>query len=153
VLDLAGHAPLIAKSLLDNNDTTERLQSFYDGLLSLQQSQLNFNNYVDINIAKTWLDIELSEIVEWWIQLLQKVVTQPYKEKRYPINTSYGFIDSLIELQKQSDQLNTQWVFKFMDKLLLLKKQLIKGANPNKQLLLEELLMDWCAIISTNNKN
>jgi DNA polymerase-3 subunit delta' len=153
VLDLAGHAPLIAKSLLDNNETIERLQSFYDGLLSLQQSQLISNNHVDINVAKTWLDIELNEIIDWWIQLLQKLVTQPYKEKLYPINSSYGFIDSIIQLQKQCDQLNKQWVFKFMDKLLLLKKQLLKGASPNKQLLLEELLMDWCAIINTNNKN
>ena len=39
-----------------------------------------------------------------------------------------------------------------MDKLLLLKKQLLQGANPNKQLLLEELLMDWCAIIRAANQ-
>jgi DNA polymerase-3 subunit delta' len=46
-----------------------------------------------------------------------------------------------------------QWLHKFMDKLFLLKKQLLKGANPNKQLLLEELLMDWCAIINSGSKN
>lgn len=153
VLDLAGQAPLVAKLLLDNNDTTERLQSFYDGLLSLQQSQFIASNYVDINIAKAWLDIELNELVEWWIQLLQKLVTQPYKKTLYPDNSSYGFIDSMIQLQKQCDDLNKQWLHKFMDKLLLLKKQLLKGANPNKQLLLEELLMDWCAIIRSSNKN
>jgi DNA polymerase-3 subunit delta' len=153
VLDLAGHAPLVAKSLLDNIDTTERLQSFYDGLLSLHQSQLITSNYVDINVAKAWLDIDLNEVLEWWIQLLQKLVTQPYKKMPYPIDSSYGFINSIIQLQKQCDHLNKQWLHKFMDKLLLLKKQLLQGANPNKQLLLEELLMDWCAIIKITNQN
>jgi DNA polymerase-3 subunit delta' len=153
VLDLAGQAPLVARSLLDNSDTTERLQSFYDGLLSLQLAQQISTNYVDINIAKLWLDIELNEIVEWWLQLLQKLVTQPYKERFYPINSPYGFIESMTQLQKQCDQLNMQWLHKFMDKLFLLKKQLLKGANPNKQLLLEELLMDWCAIINNSSKN
>jgi DNA polymerase-3 subunit delta' len=153
VLDLAGQAPLLAKSLLDNSDTTERLKSFYDGLLSLQQAQQISSNHVDINIAKLWLDIELNEIVEWWLQLLQKLVTQPYKERLCPSNSPYGFIESMTQLQKQCDHLNMQWLHKFMDKLFLLKKQLLKGANPNKQLLLEELLMDWCAIISSGSKN
>lgn len=153
VLDLAGQAPLVAKSLLDNSDTTERLQSFYDGLLSLQLARQASTTHVDINIAKLWLDIELNEIVEWWLQLLQKLVTQPYKKKLYLSNSAYGFIESMAQLQKQCDHLNSQWLHKFMDKLFLLKKQLLKGANPNKQLLLEELLMDWCAILSSGNKN
>jgi DNA polymerase-3 subunit delta' len=59
----------------------------------------------------------------------------------------------MTQLQKQCDHLNMQWLHKFMDKLFLLKKQLLKGANPNKQLLLEELLMDWCAILSNGNKD
>ena len=151
VLNLAGHAPLIAKSLLDNNDTTESLQSFYDGLLSLQQTQQSGRQYVDINVAKAWLDIELSDTIEWWIQLLQKFLREPYKYSTNQVASSYGFIDSIIQLQRGCDKLNKQWLFKFMDKLLTLKKQLLHGANPNKQLLLEELVMDWCAIIKTQN--
>jgi len=151
VLNLAGHAPLLAKSLLDNNDIAEHLQSFYDGLLSLQKTQQEGHRYVDIDVAKGWLDLELADVLEWWIQLLQKLLTKPYKDSTNPVASSYAFIDSIIQLQKGCDKLNKQWLFKFMDKLLLLKKQLLQGSNPNKQLLLEELLMDWCAIIKIHN--
>lgn len=150
VLDLAGQAPLAAKMLLDSSDVTKRLQSFYDGLLTLQ---LTPTSHVDISVVKLWLDLDLNEIIEWWLQLLQKLITQPYKDSTYAINSPYSFVNSMSQLQKQCGHLNTQWLHKFMDKLFLLKKQLLKGANPNKQLFLEELLMDWCAIINASSKN
>ena len=37
-------------------------------------------------------------------------------------------------------------VFRFWDKLVSVKRQLLSAANPNKQLLLEELLLDWQAL-------
>jgi DNA polymerase-3 subunit delta' len=37
-------------------------------------------------------------------------------------------------------------LFRYIDKIILAKRQLLSGANPNKQLLLEELLMDWRAL-------
>jgi DNA polymerase-3 subunit delta' len=43
--------------------------------------------------------------------------------------------------------LNKQGLYKFSDKLLALRQQQLNGANPNMQLLVEELLLDWQVII------
>jgi DNA polymerase-3 subunit delta' len=36
---------------------------------------------------------------------------------------------------------------RYIEKVLLIRKQWLSGANPNKQLLLEELLLDWGALL------
>lgn len=38
-------------------------------------------------------------------------------------------------------------LFRFWDKLIRCKRQLLSSANPNKQLLLEEMLLDWEALV------
>ncbi len=148
ILDMSSGAPLAARSLLENDDTTDKLEKFLKGLVQAQRNSAS----VDMNIAKEWLDIELSDILEWWPQLLHKLVTKKFENrppKTVDSTTDYVFVKLMVEVQELAAGFNQQWLFRFMDKLLLSKKQLLQGANPNKQLLLEELLLDWYAIIKS----
>jgi DNA polymerase-3 subunit delta' len=38
---------------------------------------------------------------------------------------------------------------RYLEKILVSKRQLLGNSNPNKQLLLEELLLDWGALLRT----
>jgi DNA polymerase-3 subunit delta' len=144
ILDMAAGAPLTAKSLMDNN-TVEQLECFYSGLLDAQQK----SPVIDINIAKSWLDLELEDTLEWWLQLLNRVIKGCFLASNPSVNANLPFVKTMVDIQSMAIRFNRQWLFKFMDKLLQAKKQLLQGANPNKQLLLEELLLDWYAIIKT----
>lgn len=144
ILEMSANAPLRAQSLMDNN-RVEKLECFYSGLLKAQQSAPS----IDITIAKDWLELELTDLLEWWLQLLQRTVTSGFKVSSPLKSAELSFVNMITEIQAQAKFYNQQWLFRFMDKLLLAKKQLLYGGNPNKQLLLEELLLDWYAIIKS----
>ncbi len=144
VLSMAAGAPLTAKDLLENQ-TIDQLGSFFGGLRRAQQQPSS----LDIGIVKDWLDIDLTTLLSWWQQLLHRIVT--YKFIMPPVSISVGeahnFTHALAAVLSGAVAANPQWLFRFMDKLQNIKKQSQQGANPNKQLVLEELLLDWYAII------
>jgi len=150
-LDIAAGSPLLAKSLLDNEDLIEQLQGFLTSLLEL--TKVESNQAPDLSIAKTWLDIAPITLLEWWTQLICSSIQALHRDS--PPNdmahddTKNALADTLLRVKMYILACNQQWLFRFIDKLLLSKKQLLQGANPNKQLLLEELLLDWCAIMKT----
>ncbi|MGH1486163.1 MAG: DNA polymerase III subunit delta' [Cellvibrionaceae bacterium] len=148
ILGMSAGAPLTAKALLDNN-TSDQLSCFYDGLLKAQQS----TPLVDITIAKDWLDLELHDTLEWWLQLVSRTLKKSFQlsdsSPSNLIEADLSFLQTMIEIESLAVKFNRQWLFKFTDKLIQSKNQLLHGANPNKQLLLEELLMDWYAILKT----
>ena len=143
IITLAAGAPLTAKTLLDG-EITEQLNTFYGNLLKAQKVA----PAVDISLVKEWLELDLLSVVEWWIQVLQSVVKQSYQPIARHVK-SLDFLKMINEIQTRAMDYNQQWLFRFMDKLLQTKQQLLQGANPNRQLLLEELLLDWYAIIKT----
>ena len=155
-LDISAGAPLLAQSLFDN-DVAEQIDCFYTGLLQAQ----NTSPSIEIAIVKSWLDIELSSIIEWWLQLVQKAIKSgslmnsdsPSHNSSHKTSqvTDLAFAEGMLDVQLRAEQYNKQWLFRFLDKLFIVKKQLLRGANLNKQLMLEELLLDWYAIIRSAN--
>lgn len=147
-LDLAAGSPLMAKSLLDDDELVEQLQAFLESLLMSNSSNSKLS-VPDLSIAKVWLEIEPVILLEWWIQLIYSSIQTLHREYT-PDDSDHTLSQSMDKAKKCVSSCNQQWLFKFVDKLLLSKKQLLQGANPNKQLLFEELLLDWCAIIKTS---
>lgn len=139
-LDFMGGAPLKARELLVD-ETEEGLCIFLDNLMVLGES-----HQVDISFAKPWQEIELNQLLDWWLRLIQRLIARRSYEKQ----VENRFVNILQKVENQYNCLNRQWLFRFMDKLFTIKKLTIQGANANKQLLFEELLMDWWAIIKSS---
>ena len=57
-----------------------------------------------------------------------------------------------VEWRERMSYIDPSLLHRYIEKILQSKRQLLSGANPNKQLLLEEMLLDWGALLraSTN---
>jgi len=115
----------------------------------------------DIHHASEWLPMNLSYMTEWWLQIIHSMLTnvEDGSEKgpehgSEDNGASYSSDETGSEVTHRVGRIvakgktvNKQWLFKFSDKLLLLRQQYLQGSNPNMQLLIEELLLDWQAIV------
>ena len=142
-LDLAAGAPLLAQRLL--MDGTGQITLFIQALVTLQTLQ-GVTAGADLSLARTWGEIELSDLLNWWLQLVYLSIANKTTTSAHPGQP--GALQSQIRGLTQLDY-NQQWLFRFYDKLLMIKRQVLQGANHNRQLLLEELLLDWYAIVKT----
>jgi DNA polymerase-3 subunit delta' len=152
LLDLAGGAPLIARDMVDG-DYLEHLHQFVktlDLLTSVSSGQTGAPN---ISMAADYLPISLQHLTQWWLQIVHGLVTATDVVSA-DVGTLSDEADSglnisvyVARIKQAGRRLNKQWLFKFSDKLLLLRQQQLRGANPNMQLLIEELLLDWQVIV------
>jgi DNA polymerase-3 subunit delta' len=152
LLDLAGGAPLIARDMVDG-DYLEHLHQFVktlDALTSVGSGQAGVPN---ISVATDYLPISLQHLTQWWLQIVHSLLAATDAVSAdvgtIPDEAGSGLNISLYvaRIQQAGRRLNKQWLFKFSDKLLLLRQQQLRGANPNMQLLIEELLLDWQVIV------
>jgi DNA polymerase-3 subunit delta' len=84
--------------------------------------------------------------IEWFLGLLHSI--SRWRVGAYDLQME----QAPVELRERLSNLNLPLLHRYIEKILLSKKQLLSGATPNKQLLLEELLLDWGALLraSTN---
>jgi DNA polymerase III subunit delta' len=134
ILAAAG-APLTALAYL-HGDTLERRETWQANFMRLSTNQLSA-----IEVAAQWHKDDVIAIVEWLLTWLHSLM-------RWQV----GMLDTLFENvpQQQRDQfarLPANLLHKYIEKLLIAKRQLLSPSNPNKQLLLEELLLDWSALM------
>jgi DNA polymerase-3 subunit delta' len=144
-LELASGAPLTAKSFLES-PKNEQLTDFFSGLSEASLS----SETTQIEIVTSWLDINIEELLTWWQSLIQRLIkthSQPQVRPEADNVNENLLLQSILDIEGLSSQLNRQWLFRLMDKMTNYQRQLLHGANPNRQLLLEELIMDWYAII------
>jgi len=114
LLALSGGNPLLVKQWQDQN--------LLDEVLDLNQKlqQIREGRASPFQVAAQWhKHSALSHIVWWWRWLALQI--------KATTNTPG----------------TTKPLLRFMDKLLIAKSQLESTANPNEQLLLESLLIDW----------
>lgn len=134
LLECAGGAPLAALALLDG-DALDQRQALAEGLLSLAQ-----NSCSALDLAAELQRGEALPVLEVMMQWIQRGVKQPYAGGTPAGNATEA------QLQHFIATLPVVVVYRFWDKMVTLKRQLLSTANPNKQLLLEELMMDWQAL-------
>jgi DNA polymerase-3 subunit delta' len=128
LLSMAAGAPLAALALLEG-DRLEQRQTVEKQLIAVAQGQLSA-----LDAAKNWSSMEVLDIVEWVLLGLHAGSTA-----RAQGQASEGVVALLASIEPSI-------IFRFQDKMLTVKRQLLSGANPNKQLVLEELLLDWSAL-------
>lgn len=129
LLMMSGGAPLAALALQENG-RLEVADNFCRDLRRISSGEV-----FSVTAAAGWLDTEPLFLVETllnWIQAQLKQAATQVPAKIGPWEC----------LERASDKIK----FRFYDKLLRSKAQLMSGSNPNKQLLLEEIAMDWRAM-------
>ncbi len=134
LLQYAGGAPLAALELLEG-DLLERRAEFLAGLVGVAQGQVSA-----LEAAAASMKAEPLKLLDWllgWLQLgarqLAGIAAQGEAEGE--------------QLQALFSGVQPGHLYRYLDKVILAKGQLLSGANPNKQLLLEELFMDWSALL------
>ena len=140
VLSVARGAPLTALALLEG-DALERYQQLQDNLARLTLGQLSA-----IELAQQWHGDDVVAIIEWFLGWLHGLA-------RWRVGMDDPQIKALPpEFRERLTYIAPALLHRYIEKILTNKKQLLSGANPNKQLLLEELFLDWGALLraSTN---
>ncbi len=147
LLRLAGGAPLVAKEMVEG-DYLEHLQLFVKVLDELTHSTTS-QQVPDIHYASEWLPMNLSYMTEWWLQIIHSMLTNADNSSEHHSKDDAGseVTHRVQRIVAKGKLVNKQWLFKFSDKLLVLRQQYLQGSNPNMQLLIEELLLDWQAIV------
>lgn len=138
LLDCVGGAPLDALSLMDG-DALEQRQVLSSGLLNLAYSRSSA-----LDFAAQLQRGEPLVVVESVMQHVQRGLRAgalQVEEQALPTDE-----EQERQLERVLAAIPSAIAFRFWDKLVSVKRQLLSASNPNKQLLLEELLMDWQAL-------
>lgn len=135
LLALAGGAPLRARDLLQG-DALEQQKKWLDDL-----SRLTLGQTDPVAVADKWQKGDVAEQINWLISWLHDLLCWQVGAEVVPIEQ----LDA--DVQQNLKTLQPALLHRFQEKLLNCKRRLSSGANPNKQLLLEELLMDWGVLL------
>lgn len=133
--DAAGGAPLTALSFLEG-DALERRDAWLLNLIRLSTGQISA-----IEVAAQWQKEDVIPLVEWFLVWLHSLV-------RWQVGAEQLLINQLPQdLRERLGRVPGALLHRYIEKILVSKRQLLGNSNPNKQLLLEEMLMDWGALL------
>ncbi len=133
LLDATRGAPLAALTMYEGEGLEHRKQ-FIDALLDLATG-----SHSVVEVAKKWQDKNLEQLLLWLQQWLSSGIKRQVVGRSYTVTGAKPLIDALALVPQQV-------VYRYFDKIGEARRQLNSGANPNKQLLLEDLLLDWQAV-------
>lgn len=135
LLEAAGGAPLTALAYLEG-DAMERRNTWLLNLVSLSSGQASA-----IEIAGLWHKGDVTAIVEWLLVMLHSIM-------RWQVGMPNVLIDQLSQdMRDRLARIPADIVHRYLEKVMVAKRQLLGSSNPNKQLLLEEMLLDWGAML------
>jgi DNA polymerase III subunit delta' len=112
---------------------------------STQMMELSLGKTSAIALASDWHTDNVATLLDNWLTIIYRVSVLHADAES--VNHEFLMQGDLPEWRKLSQQINVVYLHKYYEKLLLIKQQLLSGANPNKQLLLEEVFMDWQVLI------
>ncbi len=134
LLSYACGAPLAALALLEE-DRLEQRQAILNDL-----SAIALGRDSSLAVAARWQKgYQPLVAIDWLLKWLHELAC-------LLVGREQAFTAVPAEFQVLAKWLSPALLYRYQDKVLQAKKQLLSGANPNKQLLLEELLMDWNAL-------
>ncbi len=147
-LDITGNRPLSALEIIQN-DTIKFYEDCFDHLTEVVEHKKN-----PIALAEIWAKSDVEEYVNLMQVYLMKMIASPYNEKA--INSPP---QSLRDSSPRKGEQNIpppfggrcpegaeggmSRIFLLLDKITEAKRSLQSQSNPNKQLLLENLLMEF----------
>lgn len=134
LLSLAQGAPLLAKEYANDAIIKTRLQCFNDWL-KVAKAELN-----PIVLAEQWHKQDITQLMFWQMSWITDII-----KSRYGMETGNLYhADLKNSLQELALQLNLKNVYKFYD--LLLSSQQKLETQINKQLMFEEILIQWAKL-------
>lgn len=132
LLDYAHGAPFAALAANDSDQLTSRTK-IIAALLELAQAQGSA-----VDVAKTIQSHSGLEAIDQLLTLLNQIAKVQLATAVPP--------EPGEQWRAVIQRIDKRLVFRFRDKLAHAKSLLLSGANPNKQLLWEELMFDWQAL-------
>ncbi|SHE65017.1 DNA polymerase-3 subunit delta' [Microbulbifer donghaiensis] len=138
-LALSGGAPLLALELAEP-EAREAREQFLADLTALAQGAASA-----VSLAGRWESppdgVELSQLLQFWQQWLAQML-----RARSCDLTADEQVMVLLQRLPGSGEEGLRPLFGFYEQLLLGRQALISGANPNKRLLIEELMIRWAKL-------
>ena len=135
LVDAANGAPLVALSFLEG-DALERRDTWLLNLVRLSSGQISA-----IEVAAQWQKEDVILLIEWFLSWL-------YILMRWQLGVSNLLVDQIPQdVRERLSKIPPVLLHRYLEKILVSKRQLLGSSNPNKQLLLEEILMDWGALL------
>lgn len=133
LLSLSNGAPLLALER-SGGDFLQQRSLFFKGLAALQQRKAGA-----IEIAQQWQKMDLLAVLNWLSLCLTDLIKFNLTQDESVIKNQdlTGFLLGIAK-QVRPDEL-----YLYMDRVNELKQALLSGNNPNKILLLEDLLINW----------
>jgi DNA polymerase-3 subunit delta' len=135
LLDAAGGAPLTALSYLEG-DSLERRETWMLNLTRLSSGQISA-----VEVAAQWQKEDVIVLVEWFLVWLHSLMC-------WQQGVDVVSLDKIPQdFRERLKKVPASVLHRYIEKILQAKRQLLGNSNPNKQLLLEEMLLDWCALL------
>ncbi len=135
LMEAAGGAPLTALAYLEG-DALERRDAWLLNLIRLSTGQISV-----IEVAAQWQKDDVIALVEWFLVWLHSLM-------RWQVGVEQVLINQLPQdLRDRLAKIPPALLHRYVEKILVSKRQLLGSSNPNKQLLLEEVLLDWSAML------
>lgn len=94
-----------------------------------------------LSVAKTWLEHEPRQLLDCLLLWVQNAV------KRQQAASAQNDLASEAGIAERLQNVPSQLLFRYWEKLLQTKKELQSQNNPNLELLLDELLLGWVALV------
>lgn len=127
LLAMSANSPLLALKWYEDA-SIERMRNMQNDLMAVLSQGMS-----PVVMAKSWFKQESGLLLQWWWRWLALEVKKQVKQQN-------GLLGHYALSEKQ--------ILSFMLVLQTAKKQLESTANPNEQLLLESLLIDWQSLPS-----
>lgn len=138
-LALAGGAPLLALELAEP-EAREAREQFLADLTALAQGGASA-----VSLAGRWENpadgVELSQLLQFWQQWLAQML----RARSCDLSADEQVMRLLQRLPGAGEE-SLRPLFAFYDQLLQGRQALMGGANPNKRLLIEELMIRWAKL-------
>lgn len=135
LLEAARGAPLTALALLTGDGLEVRA-----GWLS-DLSRVSTGQADALSVASNWYNTDMIQLLNWFAAWLHDVAC-------WKAGVDTPIIESLDStFTKHLENISESLLHRYVEKLLHSKRLLLSGANPNKQLMAEEILLDWGVLL------
>ena len=128
VLAEAGGRPLAARTMFENDALNDSL-AYDQGLAAVAAGSKPV-----LQLAEEWQGLEPITLLEWWLRRLAALIRHH--------NTQEALADGW----QVFAGISPMQVFQHYDEALQLRAKILRGANLNKRLMVEKLLLEWFAL-------
>lgn len=133
ILSLANGAPLQAKAFLEN-DILPLRNDLYQGLLELSQQRSD-----PLQKAAAWQEQNMAALLYWLLTWLQDLLRCKVTENQAALINA----DRKTDLINLTQRISLESLLKFIDRVQATYARTLGSLNLNRQLLLEEILVEW----------